>query len=152
MAAPTRESGPLGRIDPKHPAAAAPAPPPPQRVAAASTVVIAGFLALVAILVLFGAIAEDIRDQEVLALDTWATPFLHSIASPPLDALMLTFTTMGSIVVLVPVFIVVAIALLVSRHYGAALFFGIASGGGLVLRSSTTRRSCPTTASRAATR
>lgn len=133
MAAPTRESGPLGRIDPKHPASTAPSPPPPRRVAAASTVVIAGFVALVATLVLFGAIAEDIRDQEVFALDTWATPFLHGIASPPLDALMLALTTMGSSLVLVPVFVVAAVALLVSRHYGAALFFAIASGGGLVI-------------------
>jgi membrane-associated phospholipid phosphatase len=131
MTAPTRETGPLGRIDPKHPAT--PAPPPPRRVAAASVVVIVGFVALVATLVVFGLIAEDIRDQEVFALDTWATPFLHSIASPPLDLLMTTLTTLGSSIVLVPVFAIVTAALLVSRHYGAALFFAIAASGGLVL-------------------
>ncbi|HEX8025928.1 MAG TPA: hypothetical protein VF484_06975, partial [Candidatus Limnocylindrales bacterium] len=101
---PTRESGPLGRLDPKHPAT--PAPPPPKRVAAVSAVVVAGFVALVVLLVLFGLIAEDVRDQEVFALDTWATPFLHSIASPPLDFVMTSLTTMGSSFVLIPVFVV----------------------------------------------
>jgi len=131
VTAPTRESGPLGRIDPKHPAT--PAAPPPKRVAAASAVVIAGFLALIATLVLFGLIAEDIRDQEVFALDTWATPFLHSVASPPLDGLMTTLTTMGSSFVLIPLFAIVTIALLVNRRYGAALFFAVAASGGLVI-------------------
>jgi undecaprenyl-diphosphatase len=128
---PTRETGPLGRIDAKHPGR--PTRPPRKRVAAASLVVVAGFGVLIATLVVFGFIADAIRDQEVFALDTWATPFLHGIASPPLDTVMTGLTTMGSSLVLVPVYVVVVAALLLSRHYGAALFLSVAAGGALVI-------------------
>jgi membrane-associated phospholipid phosphatase len=131
---PTRETGPLGRLDPKQPAAAPrPAAPPPKKVAAVSAVVVAGFVGLIGVLLLFAFIADAVREQEAIALDTWATPFLHSISSPLLDAVMTGFTTMGSSVVLVPVFVVVIAALLLSRRYGAALFFTIAASGAVVI-------------------
>jgi undecaprenyl-diphosphatase len=130
---PTPETGPLGRLDPKQPAAAPRPAPPPKKVAAVSAVVVAGFVGLIGVLVLLAWIADAVRDQEALALDTWATPFLHSISSPLLDAVMTGFTTMGSSVVLVPVYVVVIAALLLSRRYGAALFFTIAASGALVI-------------------
>ena len=68
----------------------------------ATMTVVVGFVALVACLVVLGSIADGVRDQEVFALDTWATPFLHGVASPRLDAVMWALTTMGSSLVIVP--------------------------------------------------
>ena len=126
------QSGPLGRIDPNHPKEGGTVVArPPGR--AASTMVVAGFAGLVASLFILGLIADGVRDQEVFALDMWATPFLHSISTPLLDAFMTGLTTMGSTLILVPLFIGVVGSLLVSRRYGAALFFGVATGGALVI-------------------
>jgi undecaprenyl-diphosphatase len=137
-AGPKTQSGPLGRIDPPKsaPRGTVPRPPgavPRPPVATATGTVVVGFVGLVASLVVLGSLAEGVRAQEVFALDTWATPFLHSIASPGLDALMNGLTTMGSSLVLIPIFVVVVAALLLRRRYGAALFLSVASGGALVI-------------------
>jgi undecaprenyl-diphosphatase len=126
------ESGPLGRIDPKHPKEGGTivARPPAKT---ASTMVVAGFIGLVASLFVLGLIADGVRDQESFALDAWATPFLHSISTPLLDAFMTGLTTMGSTLILVPLFIVVVGSLVVTKRYGAALFFTVATGGALVI-------------------
>ena len=126
------ESGPLGRIDPKEPKAGGTVVArPPARTA--SAMVIAGFVGLVASLFVLGLIADGVRDQEVFALDAWATPFLHSISTPLLDMFMTGLTTMGSTLILVPLFIVVVGSLLYSRRFGAALFFAVSTGGALVI-------------------
>ena len=126
------ESGPLGRIDPKHPkAGGAVVARPPARTASAMVAV--GFAGLIAALVVLGFIADGVRDQEVFALDQWATPFLHSISTPLLDAVMIGLTTMGSTIILVPLFIAVVGLLLRSRRFGAALFFAVSTIGALVI-------------------
>lgn len=130
-AGPTTQSGPLGKVDPPHPATAGPVPRPP--VAAATGTLVVGFAGLIASLLVLGTIANGVRDQEVFVLDTWATPFLHGIASPGLDWLMTALTTMGSSIVLIPLFAVFAAGLLLRKRYGAALFLGIASGGAVVI-------------------
>jgi membrane-associated phospholipid phosphatase len=128
---PTSEAGPLGPVDP----AVASAPPSAVRPAAraAGILVVEGLVGLIVSLVILGSIAEGVRDQEVFALDTWATPYLHGIASPALDALMNALTTMGSSMIIVPVFVLVMAGLFWKRRYGSALFLGVASGGALVL-------------------
>ena len=128
---PTTESGPLGPVDPAVASAPASAVRPAAR--AAGVLVVEGLVALIVSLVVLGSIAEGVRDQEVFALDTWATPYLHGIASPALDALMNGLTTMGSSLVIVPVFVLVMAGLLWKHRYGSALFLGVASGGALVL-------------------
>ncbi len=125
------QSGPLGRIDPPQPAPPGTVPRPP--LAAASTMVIGGFVALIASLLLLAYLADGVRGQEAFALDAWATPFLHSIATPGLTAFMTGLTTMGSALVLVPLFVAVAAGLLVKKRYGAALFFGVSMGGALII-------------------
>lgn len=126
------QSGPLGRIDPPahSPAGTVVARPP---VGVASTMVVAGFGGLVASLFVLAWIANGVRDQEVFALDAWATPFLHSISTPLLDAFMSGLTTMGSTLILVPLFVGVTGGLLLTKRFGAALFFGVATGGALVI-------------------
>jgi undecaprenyl-diphosphatase len=99
----------------------------------AMAIVIVGIFGLIASLVVLGSVAADVRDQEVFALDTWATPFLHGIASPSLDAVMNWLTWMGSSAVIVPAFAVVAVLLLWRRRPGAAIFLAVACAGALVL-------------------
>ena len=41
--------------------------------------------------------ADRIYDQEAIALDAVANPFLHAISSPALDAVMNGITTLGSV-------------------------------------------------------
>ena len=129
---PTSEAGPLGRVDAASPATPGtvvrPAP------GTATMTVVVGFVGLIASLIVLGSIAEAVRAQEVFALDTWATPFLHGIASPGLDALMNALTDIGSSLVIAPILIVVVAWLVWKRRYGAALFLGIATGGSLVLQ------------------
>jgi membrane-associated phospholipid phosphatase len=133
-AATTTETGPLGPVDPV-------TPPTPGTVvrparATATAMVVVGLVGLIASLVVLGSIAEGVRAQEVFALDTWATPFLHGIASPGLDWVMLRLTDLGSSLVIVPCFAVVLALLLRARRYGGALFLTVASGGALILNAS----------------
>jgi undecaprenyl-diphosphatase len=131
-AGPTTEAGPLGRVDPVKPAPPGTVPRPP--LGPATLTVIVGFVALIATLVVLGSIAEAVRAQEVFALDTWATPFLHGIASPALDTLMNRLTDLGSILFIPPIFVIATVWLLAKRRYGAALFLAVASGGSLFLQ------------------
>lgn len=130
---PLGEAGPLGTAA-ATPTPATPAPPATREVGLATITVVAGFAVLVACLVVLGSIAEGIRAQEVFALDTWATPFLHGIASPGLDTLMNLLTDLGSILVLPVAFVLVEAWLLLRRRFRAGLFLLVASIGSLVLQ------------------
>jgi membrane-associated phospholipid phosphatase len=127
------EHGPLG---PGQPAPEPAEPPPPPELGLATMTVVVGFVGLAASLVVLGSIAEGVRDQEVFALDTWATPFLHGIASPGLDAFMNGLTNIGSIYVVPILFVLVVGWLVWRRRYRAAGFITVASLGSLVLQGS----------------
>jgi undecaprenyl-diphosphatase len=127
----TTEAGPLGRVDPVQPAPPGTVPRPP--LGLATLTVVAGFAGLIAMLVVLGSIAEGVRAQEVFALDTWATPFLHGIASPPLDTVMLRLTDIGSSLVIVPLLAGALGALIWKHRYGAAAFLAIATTGSVLL-------------------
>jgi undecaprenyl-diphosphatase len=99
----------------------------------ASITVVGGFLGLLACLVVLGLLAESIRDKEVTALDTLATPFLHGLASPFLDGLMQAATFMGSNLAIPPLFALAVIWLILLHKPREALVLAIASGGSLVL-------------------
>jgi undecaprenyl-diphosphatase len=100
---------------------------------AASLTIFAGFVGLAACLVVLGTIADGVRDQEVFALDAVATPFLHALASPALDALMNGATFAGSNLWIPPLFVIAVAVLLRLRRFGAALFLAVSSGGSLLL-------------------
>lgn len=132
-AGPATEAGPLGRVDPTRPGTPTTVVRPPLWSATATVVV--GLVGLVASLIVLGSVAAGVRSQEIFALDVWATPFLHGIASPGLDALMNALTTLGTSAVIVPALAVVA-ALLVWRHRpGAAVFLVVVCLGALVLNA-----------------
>lgn len=125
------ESGPLGRVDPKHPKTGQPTPRPPLGLATGA--ILAGIAAVLASLVVIGDIVEGIQDKEAFALDTWATPFLHSIRSPTLDDLMIGLTTMGATLIVLPVLVTVGGWLLVVKRYGAFVFLLLALGGSMLI-------------------
>ena len=125
------QAGPLGRVDPKHPAPKGTVPRPPAAIATGTILV--GLVGLVASLLIIGTIADGVRDQEVFILDAWATPFLHGIRSPLLDAVMNGLTALGSTVVVLPILLVSLVALYLKRRYGAMLFLATALGGSLVI-------------------
>ena len=127
----TTEAGPLGRLDPAHPAAPATVVRAPLWSATATVVI--GLFGLIASLIVLGSVAAGVRSQEIFALDTWATPFLHGIASPGMDTLMSALTTLGSSAVIVPAFAAAVAVLLWRRRRGAALFLAVACAGALVL-------------------
>jgi undecaprenyl-diphosphatase len=132
-AGPATEGGPLARVAAVSPAISAPEVRAPA--ALATITVVAGFAGLIACLVVLGVVAEGVRTQEVFALDTWATPFLHGIASPAMDALMNALTDMGTVMVIGPILVVVVAWLAWKRRYGGVLFLGVASGGSLLLQA-----------------
>ena len=129
---PTSEAGPLGRVDAASPIAPGVVARPPLVVA--TRTIALGLLGLIASLLVFGFIAEGVRSQEVFLLDTWATPFLHGVASPGLDTVMNLLTDIGSTLVIAPIFVLVFGGLLLKRRYGGALFLVLAVAGSLVLQ------------------
>ena len=80
----------------------------------------------------FGAIAHTILDRQPGALDTHATEYLHSLASPTLDTLMGGLTELGSTMVLT-VFCLVAVSLLWRQHRAAAMYLVVALFGAVIL-------------------
>jgi undecaprenyl-diphosphatase len=136
-AKPTRQNEASKPAEPRLPADPTSSGPLPARVGArakpASLLLVTGFAGLVACLFIFGTIAEGIRDNEVFVLDTLATPFLHGLANPTLDAVMAGASTVGSVAI-IPILFAGAIVVLASRRrFGAALFLTIASGGALLV-------------------
>src|SRR5258708_794138 len=130
-AGPKTEAGPLGRVDPKHPKTGQPTSRPP--VGLATGVLLVGIAGMVASLVVLGTIAQGVREQEVFALDAWATPFLHDIQSPVFNALMIGLTTMGATLIVLPVLVAVGGSLLVVKRYGAFLFLLLPLGGSMLI-------------------
>jgi undecaprenyl-diphosphatase len=132
-AGPATEGGPLARVNAVGPAL--PAPEVRPRATLATMTVVVGFAGLIASLLVLGVVAEGVRTQEVFALDTWATPFLHGIASPGLDAVMNALTDLGTVSVIGPIFVVVVAWLTWKRRYGGVAFLGVASAGSLLLQA-----------------
>lgn len=118
-----------------------PAEPSQRREAATSAklpisrvvVVLVGFVTLLACLAIFGAIAQDVHNQEAIALDAIMTPLLHSYASPQLDAVMWAITTLGSTFVVGPLFVIAEVALLRVKRRREALFLAIALIGSVIM-------------------
>jgi undecaprenyl-diphosphatase len=105
----------------------------PARTAASTALIVAGFVGVAACLVVFGLIAEAVRGEEAAALDGLATPFLHDLASPGLDAIMEAATFLGSNVVIVPAALVILVGLISAGRRREAVFLAVVVLGALVL-------------------
>lgn len=91
------------------------------------------FLAVLAALYVFGAIAEDVLERETMRLDEPVLRFMHAQASPALDKLMLVLSLLGSALVLVP-FNLGLLAWLYRRgQRWHAAYWGIATGGAALI-------------------
>lgn len=91
-----------------------------------------GAVAFLVCLIGFGVISWLIRRPGIPPIDAAFTDFLHGLANPILDALMIVITTLGSSVVLGMV-VGLAAVLLVRRRRPEALFTVVAFVGTLVL-------------------
>ncbi|HLO36844.1 MAG TPA: phosphatase PAP2 family protein, partial [Candidatus Deferrimicrobium sp.] len=92
-----------------------------------------GFAIALASMFVFAFIADRVYLQEQFALDTVANPFLHSISSPTLDAVMTGITDLGSGPGLGILFGIALATLLVRRRRAMALFLVVALGGSVAL-------------------
>lgn len=93
----------------------------------------AGFVIALFAMLFFGYLADRVYAQEVFALDTYANPFLHSIASPPLDAVMNGITSLGSVEIVGAFFVLAVVLLLYYGRREEALFLTVATGGSVAL-------------------
>ncbi|HEU0244229.1 MAG TPA: phosphatase PAP2 family protein [Candidatus Limnocylindrales bacterium] len=82
-----------------------------------------------ALVVGLGLLARVVQDQEVNALDTFASPFVHSFASPVVDALMTGASTLGSVPSLLVLAALTAVLALSRRRPGLAGLVVVASVG-----------------------
>ncbi len=92
-----------------------------------------GFVVAVAMLALFGLLAEDVVTHESIILDSQANNALHQFANPTLDTLMNTASFLGSAYVLIPLILAVVVALLVAHRKRTAIFLAVAAVGGALL-------------------
>ena len=84
-------------------------------------------------MLVFAFLADAIYDQEAFALDTFANPFLHSISSPLLDAVMNGITSLGSVPIVGLLFVLAVVVLLTRGLRAEALFLAAAIGGSVAL-------------------
>jgi undecaprenyl-diphosphatase len=131
------EGGPLGEDQGSEPGRAPSAPAQPRtarELGLATATVVVGFGILTACLVVFGSLAEDVRSKDVFLVDAWATPSLHGIASPGMDAVMNAFTMLGTAFVIVPALVVLGAWLLRTGRVRSLGFLIVASLGSLVIQ------------------
>lgn len=83
--------------------------------------------------VLFGLLAEDVRNHEALPLDSSAGQFLHSYSSPQLDAAMQALSFIGSGRFVIPCLVVVVLWMVRSRRLAEAVFLPGAYAGSAAL-------------------
>ncbi len=119
-----REEGPLGR----EPADAA----AEQGAGWRSILLVIGLVGLVVCLLILALLARIVQRQEADALDAFATPFLHRMASPALDAVMNVASFVGSDGTIVPVAVVVGLVLFGAGRRRESLFLAAVLGGSLV--------------------
>ena len=97
---------------------------------------VGAFVTLFAGLLVLGAIAEDVHDQEAIALDALVTPLLHGLSNPTLDFSMRVLTDLGSTLVIGTVLLVTLVLLMWRRHRREALFLAVSMAGSLALNQS----------------
>jgi undecaprenyl-diphosphatase len=123
--APSPHPGPLGQTPPDASAA--------RSIPWRSFLLAGGAAGLFGCLVVLGVLAEMVARQEADALDTFATPFFHGLASPPLDALMNAATFLGSDPIVVPMALAVSVGLLWFGRRREGLFVLAVLGGSVVV-------------------
>lgn len=91
------------------------------------------FLGVLAPLWLFGTLAEDVIEQESFFFDLPILHFMHSLATPTLNQVMLFVSLIGYRFGVVPIDLLVALFFVWRRRWGDALFWTLAVGGAAIL-------------------
>ena len=86
------------------------------------------FIGILIPLLIVGAIAEDLLEKARFAFETPLLLKIHSYATPALDQLALTFTTIGGVSVIAPISAVI-LALLWWKRRLLAYFWGLSVAG-----------------------
>jgi membrane-associated phospholipid phosphatase len=84
-------------------------------------------------LYVFGKLAEDVAEQAVFSFDKPILLFIHSLATPFLDNVMLAFSALGYLFGVVPLDIGLFLFLLWRHRWRYATFWGLAIGGAALL-------------------
>lgn len=92
-----------------------------------------GFALALLALSVFGWLAENVYDEEATILDDSFGPYLHGLSAPALDTAMRLASLVGSILVIGPLFVLVAVWLIKLGRAREALFLAVALVGGVVL-------------------
>jgi len=87
------------------------------------------FVGVLAPLLVFGFLAEDVWTREGFAWDLPLLRAVHAWSTPPLDTTMLFFTRVGAPLPMIAFVALALLALLLRGRRGAALFFALAVGG-----------------------
>lgn len=90
------------------------------------------FLGILIPLLIVGVVAEDVLEKARFAFETPLLLWIHSFASPALDQLALTFTTLGGVSVIAPVSAVI-LAFLWWKFRPQALFWAFSVAGAAAL-------------------
>lgn len=94
---------------------------------------IALFFGILAPMLIFAAIAEDVHEGDGLHWDTPLLQYIHGFSTPARDNLVIAITNLGGISVMVPFCAVVVLWLYFSGHAQSAYFYAIATGGAGIL-------------------
>lgn len=81
------------------------------------------FLGIGLPLLLFGALADDVREREGLPFDIPILDWLHGLDTPFLDRVALALSLIGGPLPMVAVAALLFVGLCLRRHYSPALFF-----------------------------
>jgi undecaprenyl-diphosphatase len=90
---------------------------------------VVGVVAVSALVVGLGVLAAVAQDQEVNALDTFASPFVHAFESPLMDSLMIGASAVGTVPSLLALAAVTAVVALARRRPGLAALVVVAAVG-----------------------
>ncbi len=121
----TQEAGPL--------AGTPSAPPEASEIRRAGPLLLAGFVGLLACAFLLAVLAGAVRRSETFWLDTVGNTFMHGFASPAMDVVMNTASSIGLDIGLFVVAAVAGIVLVRSRRHREALFIAVVLVGSILL-------------------
>jgi membrane-associated phospholipid phosphatase len=98
-----------------------------------------GVVGVSALVLGLGVLAAVVQDQEVNALDTFASPFVHSFASPIMDSLMIGASAVGTVPSLLALAAVTAVVALARRRPGLAALVAVAAVGVVLINEALKR-------------
>ena len=122
---PTEQAGPL--------AGTPSSPPKPDEIRRAGPLLIGGFIALLASAFLLAVLAAAVRRSETVWLDTVGNTFMHGFASPAMDVVMTTASSIGLDIGLFVVAAAAGLVLVRARRHREALFIGVVLAGSILL-------------------